>query len=102
VGDVYLVFFCPLLSIVPPGELLALPFYRLKGRIRLTTNPRGCLGGEGKAGTIGVAVATCPVRADHPWGVVAMLSTGQLDVRSDVVDVRFPVVDVRVTVPLFD
>jgi hypothetical protein len=43
----------------PPGELLALPFYRLKGRIRLTTNPRRCLGGEGEASTIGVAVATC-------------------------------------------
>jgi hypothetical protein len=41
------------------GELLALPFYRLKGRIRLTTNPRRCLGGEGGASTVGVAVATC-------------------------------------------
>jgi hypothetical protein len=41
-------------------ELLALPFYRLKGRIRLTTNPRKCLGGEGRASTIGVAVMTCP------------------------------------------
>jgi hypothetical protein len=40
--------------------LLALPFYRLKERVRLTTSPRRCLGGEGGAGTIGVAVATCP------------------------------------------
>jgi hypothetical protein len=47
--------------------LLALPFYRLKERIRLTTSPRRCLRGEGGAGTIGVAVATCPVHAYHPW-----------------------------------
>jgi hypothetical protein len=39
--------------------LLALPLYRLKGRIRLTTNPRRGLGGEAKASTVGVAVATC-------------------------------------------
>jgi hypothetical protein len=42
------------------GVLLALPFYRLKERVRLTTSPRRCLGGEGGAGTIGVAMATCP------------------------------------------
>jgi hypothetical protein len=41
-------------------KLLALSFYRLKGRIRLTTNPRRCLGGEGGASTVGVVVATCP------------------------------------------
>jgi hypothetical protein len=46
-------FFCP-----SSGELLALPFYRLNGRIRLTTNPRRCLRGEGRASTVGVAVAT--------------------------------------------
>jgi hypothetical protein len=28
--------------------------------IRLTTSPRRCLGGEGGAGTVGVAVVTCP------------------------------------------
>jgi hypothetical protein len=39
--------------------LLGLPFYRLKERIRLIASPRRCLGGEGGAGTIGVAVATC-------------------------------------------
>jgi hypothetical protein len=49
------------------GVLLALPFYRLKERIRLTTSPRRCLGGEGRAGTIGVAMATCPVHAGRPW-----------------------------------
>jgi hypothetical protein len=42
------------------GVLLGLPFYRLKERVRLTTSPRRCLGGEGRAGTIGVAVVTCP------------------------------------------
>jgi hypothetical protein len=41
------------------GELLALPFYRLKGRIRLTMNPRRCPGGEGRASTIGAAMVTC-------------------------------------------
>jgi hypothetical protein len=46
--------------------LLALPFYRLKERIRLTTSPRKCLGGDGGAGTIGVAMAMCPVHAGHP------------------------------------
>jgi hypothetical protein len=30
-------------SAVLPRELLALPFYRLKGRVRFTTNPRGVL-----------------------------------------------------------
>jgi hypothetical protein len=64
--EMSVLFFCPLLSVVPLGELLALPFYRLKGRIRLTTNPRRCLGGEGKARNVGVAVATCPVCAGHP------------------------------------
>jgi hypothetical protein len=44
----------------PLGELLALPFYRLKEKIKLTTDPRRCLGGKGEASTIGVAVATCP------------------------------------------
>jgi hypothetical protein len=53
-------FFRPPLSVLPPGELLALPCYRLKGRIRLTINPRRCLGGEGGASIVGVAVATCP------------------------------------------
>jgi hypothetical protein len=48
------------LFVLLPRELLALPFYRLKGRIRLTTNPRRCLGGEGGASTISVAVAMCP------------------------------------------
>jgi hypothetical protein len=45
---------------LPPGVLLALPFYRLKGRIRLETDPRRCLGEEGGVSTIGAAVATCP------------------------------------------
>jgi hypothetical protein len=59
VGDVYLVFSY---SVVrrPPGELLVLLFYRLKGRTRLITDPRRCLGGKGEASTVGVAVATCP------------------------------------------
>jgi hypothetical protein len=48
------------LFVLLSAKLLALPFYRLKGRIRLTTNPRRCLGGEGEASTVGVAVATCP------------------------------------------
>jgi hypothetical protein len=43
-----------------PGELLALPFYTLRGRIRLTTDPKRCLGGGGGASTVGVAMATCP------------------------------------------
>jgi hypothetical protein len=60
VWEMSILFFRPLLSIVPLGELLVLPFYRLKGRIRLTTNPRRCLGGKGEASTVGVAVATCP------------------------------------------
>jgi hypothetical protein len=47
---------------------LALPFYRLKRRIRLTTSPRRCLGGEGGAGTVGVAVATCPGRCRPSLG----------------------------------
>jgi hypothetical protein len=58
VGKMYVSFF--LSSVLLPGERLALPFYRLKGRIRLTINPRRCLGGEGGASTIGVAMATCP------------------------------------------
>jgi hypothetical protein len=73
------------------GKLLALPFYRLKGRIRLTTNPRRCLGGEGGASTVGVAVATFHI-----------LMTGRRDIRGAIEDVRFPVVDVRVVVSLFD
>jgi hypothetical protein len=60
VWEISILFFHPLLSVVPLGELLALPFYRLKGRIWLTTNPRRCLGGEGGASTVSVAVATCP------------------------------------------
>jgi hypothetical protein len=60
VWEMSALFFRPLLSIVPLGELLALPFYTLKGRIRLAINPRRCLGGEGKASTVGVAMATCP------------------------------------------
>jgi hypothetical protein len=59
VGMMYVLFFHCFFFFLP-GELLALPFYRLKGRIRLTTNPRRCLGEEGGAGTIGVAVAMCP------------------------------------------
>jgi hypothetical protein len=51
VGEMYVLFFYPLLFV---------PFYRLKGRIRLTTNPRRCLGGEGGTSTVGIAVATCP------------------------------------------
>jgi hypothetical protein len=61
--------------------LLALPFYRLKEKIRLITSPRRCLGGEGGAGTVGVAVATCPVRAGHPWGVMVMLMMGRRYIR---------------------
>jgi hypothetical protein len=60
VGEMSVLFVRPSLSGPPPRELLALPFYRLKGRIRLTTNPRRCLGGEGGASTVGVVVATCP------------------------------------------
>jgi hypothetical protein len=56
--------------------LLALPFYRLKERIRIIASPRRCLGGEGGAGTVGVVVAMCPVHAGHPWGVVVMLMMG--------------------------
>jgi hypothetical protein len=53
--------------------LLALPFYRLKERIRLTTSPRRCLGGEGGAGTISVAMAMCSIHVGHPWGVMLMM-----------------------------
>jgi hypothetical protein len=60
VWEMSVLFFCPLLSVILLGELLALPFYRLKGRIRLTTNPRRCLRGKGEASIVGVAVATCP------------------------------------------
>jgi uncharacterized protein YigA (DUF484 family) len=76
----------------PPIELLALPFYRLKGRV---TDPRRCLGGKDEASAVGVAVATCPVRAGHLGGVVVM---GRRDIGSAAVDVRFPV---RVVVSLF-
>jgi hypothetical protein len=55
-----ILFFHPLLFVVPPSGLLALPFYRLKGRIRLTTDPRRCLGGKGEVSIVCVAVATCP------------------------------------------
>jgi hypothetical protein len=68
VWEMSILFFCPLLSVVPPGELLTLPFYRLKGRIRLTTNPRRCLGGKGEASTVDVAVATCCSGRAIPYG----------------------------------
>jgi hypothetical protein len=58
VGKMFVSFFPS--SVLLPGERLALPFYRLKGRIRLTIKPRRCLGGEGGARTVGVAVATFP------------------------------------------
>jgi hypothetical protein len=45
VGKMSISFFS---SVIPPGELLALPLYRLKERVRFTTNPRGAL--EEKAG----------------------------------------------------
>jgi hypothetical protein len=60
VWEMSILFFRPLLSVVTLGELLALPFYRLKRRIRLITNPRRCLRGKGEASIVGVAVATCP------------------------------------------
>jgi hypothetical protein len=58
----YFVFRSPslVLRLLSSRVLLALPFYRLKERMRLTTSPRRCLGGEGGAGTVGVTVATCP------------------------------------------
>jgi hypothetical protein len=65
------VFFCP-----SSGELLALPFYRLKGRIRLTTNPRRCLG-EGGATLLLLLWRRAPVHAGHPWGVMVMLMMGR-------------------------
>jgi hypothetical protein len=102
VWEISILFFRPLLSVVPLGELLALSFYRLKGRIRLTTNPRRCLGGEGEASTVDVAVATCPGACRPSLGVMVMLMTRRRDIRSTIVDVRFPVVDVWVMVPLFD
>jgi hypothetical protein len=67
--------------------LLALPLYRLKERIRLTTSPRRCLGGEGRAGTVGIVVATCSVHAGHPWGVVVMLMMGRRYIRGAIEDV---------------
>jgi hypothetical protein len=90
-------------SFVPlPRELLALPFYRLKRRIRLTTNPRRCLGGEGGASTVDVDVATCPGACRPSLG-----HHGDVDDRTAghtgcSEDVRFPVVDVWVMVSLFD
>jgi hypothetical protein len=82
--------------------LLALPFYRRKERIRLTTSPRKCLGGEGGAGTIGVVVAMCLVHASHPWGDVVMLMMGRWYIWGAAEDVRFPMVDIWVVVSLLD
>jgi hypothetical protein len=81
----------------PPSPLessLPSPFIDSRGGSRFTTNPRGCLGGEGGTGTVGVAVATWPGACRPSLGRHGDVMMGQWDILGAVEDVRFPVVDV--------
>jgi hypothetical protein len=53
-----------------PGELLALPFYTLRGALE-----------EKAERALSVLLwRRAPVHAGHPWGVVVMLTTGRRDI----------------------